>query len=71
VYGVLVLGCASLWPSLASLARYWQDVQDYHHGILILGATIVWLLKLAPTLDAEPLRPRPIVAVPLFVALAA
>lgn len=71
VYGVLLFGCAALWPSLASLAHYWSDVQDYHHGILILGATIVWLVKLAPTLDAEPLRPKPIVVVPLFVALTA
>jgi EpsI family protein len=51
--------------------RYWRDVQDYHHGILILATTIVWLVKLAPTLDAEPLRPRPIATLPLLMALTA
>lgn len=66
VYGLCLLGVASLWPTFSGLGRFWQTVYDYRHGYLIAAVSIVWLLLLRRRIDASAIRPRA-AAVPLLV----
>jgi EpsI family protein len=52
--GACVLG---LWPALASLARTWREMFDYHHGPVIAIIAIAWLWRMRREIDACSVRP--------------
>jgi exosortase A len=66
IWPLLAVCVLGLWPSIASLARTWRDVFEYHHGILIVAITIGWLWKIRRDIDACDARPVR-AALPLIV----
>ncbi len=66
VYGLCLLGIASLWPTFSGLGRFWQTVYDYRHGYLIAAVSIVWLFLIRKRIDASVVRPQS-AALPLLV----
>lgn len=71
VLAMIVLATLSLWPTVSSLASYWAEVFDYHHGFLVAGLVIAGLLAARRRIDSLPLEPQPIAAAALLVAIAA
>ena len=67
IYGVLLLGVLTLWPSLQSLASYWHAVPDYSHGMLLAPIIVVWPFLIRRELAAYTPAPQPW-ALPLLCA---
>jgi exosortase len=59
IYGVLFLSALTLWPSVYSLARFWHDVPDYNHGMLLAPVIAVWPFFLRRELAAYTPAPQP------------
>lgn len=65
---LLVLGTAlALWPTWASLERFWRQIHDYQHGYLVVALVAAWFVVEWRRLDALPVRPAPL-ALPLLAA---
>lgn len=45
--GLAALATAALWPSLASLIRFWGEIHDYQHGYVIAAVSVIWLVLVA------------------------
>jgi EpsI family protein len=68
-YVAIALAGLVVWPTLATLARYWRDIYDYRHGFLIAATCVGWLWVLRRRLDAQRIEPQCWVAIPLTGAL--
>lgn len=55
--GLAVLATAALWPSLASLIRFWGEIRDYQHGYVIAAVSAIWLVLV--TRQQWSARPQP------------
>lgn len=55
--GLAALATAALWPSLASLIRFWSEIRDYQHGYVIAAASAIWLVLV--TRQQWSARPQP------------
>jgi EpsI family protein len=42
---ILALTTVTLWPSPASLLRYWREILDYQHGFLIVPIVLGWIAR--------------------------
>ncbi len=71
IYGVLVLGGLATWPSLQSLARYWYDIPDYSHGLLLAPIIALWPFLIRRELAGYTPTPQPWALPLLAVALLA
>ena len=65
--GLAALATAALWPSLASLIKFWGEIHDYRHGYVIAAVSAIWLVFVARR--QWSLRPQP--SLPGLAALAA
>jgi EpsI family protein len=52
----MAVAVVALWPTSASLSKYWSDIQTYEHGYLIAAVTVVWLIVVLRR--AAPAEPR-------------
>ncbi len=68
---ILALGTLLLWPSPASLLRYWSEILDYQHGYLIAAIVVTWIGRELWGGAARGSRPSWIAACLLAVALSA
>jgi exosortase A len=57
IWPLLAVCVLGLWPSVASLARIWRDMFEYHHGFAIAAIAIVWLWRIRRDIDACSVRP--------------
>jgi EpsI family protein len=69
VYATVALGVFAMWPSAASLARYWAQILDYEHGFVVAAVAAIWLVARRGRFDAEPIEPRWRASVALLAAL--
>jgi EpsI family protein len=68
-YATIALGLFAMWPSAVSLARYWAQILDYEHGFVVAAVSAAWLLSRRSRIDAETIKPRPLISIGLLAAL--
>lgn len=68
---ILAAGTLGSWPTLASLARIWVQMLDYHHGFLIVAVTLGWLFARRDLINASAIHAETKALVLLAVAVLA
>lgn len=69
VAAALALGLFATWPTATQLLKFWSETVDYEHGIGIAAVSLGWLVLRRREFDAHTVKPRPLAAAALLVAL--